>query len=79
MFEERIAALNRQHSEESQAASSVQNEKRTYTVDENQDILGIGRSSAYNLVKQNLFHSVRIGGTIRISKKSFVAWLDLQS
>ena len=34
MFEERIAALNRQHSEESQAASSVQNEKRTYTVDE---------------------------------------------
>ena len=79
MFEERIAALNRQHSEEALAASAVQFDKRTYTVDEIQDILGIGRSSAYNLVKQNLFHSVRIGGTIRISKKSFDAWLDLQS
>ena len=66
MFEEKIAALNEQ------------NEKRTYSVDEIQDILGIGRTSAYNLVKQNLFHVVRIGGTIRISKKSFDAWLDDQ-
>lgn len=79
MFEERIAALNQQYSEESLTASAVQFDKRTYTVDEIQDILGIGRSSAYNLVKKNLFHSVRIGGTIRISKKSFDAWLDLQS
>ena len=79
MFEERIAALNQQYSEEALAASAVQFDKRTYTVDEIQDILGIGRSSAYNLVKQNLFHSVRIGGTIRISKKSFDAWLDIQS
>lgn len=52
--------------------------KRTYTVDEIQDILGIGRTAAYNLVKQNQFRSVRIGGSIRISKKSFDAWLDSQ-
>lgn len=52
--------------------------KRTYTVDEIQDILRIGRTSAYKLVKQNLFRSVRIGGSIRISKKSFDAWLDSQ-
>ena len=44
-------------------------DKRTYTVDEIQDILSIGRTSAYNLVKQGLFRSVRIGGTIRISKR----------
>lgn len=79
MFEERIAALNRQHSEEALAVSAAQFDKRTYTVNEIQDILGIGRSAAYNLVKENHFHSVRIGGTIRISKKSFDAWLDLQS
>lgn len=79
MFEERIAALNQQHSEEALAASAAQFDKRTYTVNEIQDILGIGRSTAYNLVKENHFHSVRIGGTIRISKKSFDAWLDLQS
>ena len=75
MFEERIAAMN-QRTDEAIAASVVQFDKRTYTVDEIQDILGISRSGAYNLVKKNLFHSVRIGGTIRISKKSFDAWLE---
>ena len=53
-------------------------DKRVYTVDEIQDILGIGRTSAYSLVKQKVFHSVRVGGSIRISKKSFDAWLDSQ-
>lgn len=50
-------------------------ERRTYTVDEIAEILDIGRTSAYKLVKQNLFKSVRIGTTIRISKKSFEEWL----
>lgn len=54
-------------------------EKRVYTVDEIQDILGIGRTSAYALVKQKVFHSVRVGGSIRISKKSFDEWLDSMS
>lgn len=75
MFEERIAALNQQ-TERENAASASQFEKRTYTVDEIQDILGISKTSAYRLVKQNLFHVVRIGGAIRISKKSFDEWLD---
>ena len=44
--------------------------------DEIQDILGISRPTAYNLVKQGVFHSVRVGGHIRISKKSFDDWLD---
>lgn len=42
------------------------------------NILGISRTSAYNLVKKKVFHSVRIGGSIRISKKSFDEWLDHQ-
>ena len=45
MFEERIATLNRQ-TEESQAVSDSRFDKRTYTVDEIQDILGISRTSA---------------------------------
>ncbi len=77
MFEEKIAAMN-QRTEESLAASAGQFEKRTYTVDEIQDILGVSRTSAYNLVKKKVFHSVRIGGSIRISKKSFDDWLDQQ-
>lgn len=51
MFEERIAAMN-QRTEEAMAANAVQFDKRTYTVDEIQDILGISRTSAYNLVKR---------------------------
>ena len=62
MFEDRIAALNK----DTEAMPSI-----PY-------ILGIGRNSAYNLVKSGVFHSVRIGGNIRISKKSFDEWLDKQ-
>lgn len=53
-------------------------DKRVYTVNEIQQILGIGRTSVYNLVNQKLFHVVRVGGSIRISKKSFDEWLDSQ-
>ena len=74
MFEDRIAALNK----DTEAMPSIPYEKRIYTVDEIQDILGIGRNSAYNLVKSGVFHSVRIGSSIRISKKSFDDWLDKQ-
>lgn len=75
MFEDRINKLNK----ETETISSIPYEKRVYTVDEIQDILGIGRNSAYNLVKSGLFHSVHIGGNIRISKKSFDEWLDKQT
>lgn len=71
MFEARIAELNRFNEQ-----NPVSYDKRTYTVDEIQDILGISRPTAYNLVKQGVLHSVRVGGHIRISKKSFDDWLD---
>jgi excisionase family DNA binding protein len=56
----------------------IQN-KRTYQVEEIAGILGIGRSSAYELVKQGLFRTVKIGTAIRISKRSFDDWLDSQA
>ena len=52
--------------------------KRTYTVGEIADILGIGRTSAYKLVRSGQFQTVRIGSAIRISKASFDDWLDKQ-
>lgn len=72
MFNEKIAALN-----ESETAY-IENDydKRIYTVEEIQDILGVSKTSAYNLVKSNVFHSVKIGDHYRISKKSFDKWLD---
>ena len=51
-------------------------DKRTYTVEEVAQILGIGRTSAYILVKEGHFKIVRIGNAIRISKRSFDEWLD---
>ena len=50
--------------------------KRTYTVKEISDILGIGRTAAYKLVHSGVFKTVQIGSTIRVSKQSFDEWLD---
>ena len=41
-------------------------------------ILNIGRTTAYALVKEGHFKTVRIGSAIRISKQSFDEWLDRQ-
>ena len=59
-------------------APSISVEKRTYTIPEIQDILGISPPTAYALVKKNLFRTVRVGRHIRVSKKSFDDWLDSQ-
>ena len=52
--------------------------KRTYTVEEISQILGIGRTSAYKLIHSGAFQIVKIGAAIRISKASFDEWLDKQ-
>ena len=71
MFEEKVSVLNQSTKE-----TTLHYEKRTYSVSEIQDILEIGRNAAYDLVKKGCFSTVKIGGIIRISKKSFDAWLD---
>lgn len=51
-------------------------EKRTYTVEDIQVILGISRGTAYKLLEKKEFRWFKIGSTYRISKKSFDDWLD---
>lgn len=51
-------------------------DKRTYSVQEIASILQISRSMAYNLCRQSLFKTVKIGKYVRVSKPSFDAWLD---
>ncbi len=54
-------------------------EKRCYTVQELQEILGVSRPTVYNLLKRNEFRWIQLdGGKYRISKKSFDDWLDKQ-
>ena len=51
-------------------------EKRTYSVQEIAEILQISRSMAYNLCKQSLFKTVKVGKYVRVSKPFFDDWLD---
>jgi excisionase family DNA binding protein len=41
-----------------------------------QQILGIGRRQAYELVNSGQFHVVRVGKSIRILKEVFFNWLN---
>lgn len=74
-FEKLISEMNAQPDS---TYRPIEYEKRTYTVSEIQDILGISQPTAYGLIKKNLFKTVKVGRQIRISKKSFDAWLDDQ-
>lgn len=53
--------------------------KRTYTVREVADLLGVSNKVAYALVKSGQFSYVRVGNAIRVSKSSFDRWLDPSS
>lgn len=54
----------------------LKQESRVYTVKEIAKLLKIGRNSAYALVKDENFKIMRIGNSIRISKKSFDEWMN---
>ena len=49
---------------------------RCYTVQDLQDILGVGRKSVYGLLQQNEFRWIQVGSVYRIPKKSFDDWLE---
>lgn len=51
-------------------------EKRSYSVAEIAEILGVSKRSVYNLCSSGAIKSVRVGTKLRISKKSFDDWLD---
>lgn len=53
--------------------------KRTYRVSEIADILGVSNATAYRLIKEGHFRTVRIGSSIRVSKQSFDEWLDRET
>ena len=73
LMEQRMAELNARNTEKAPAFDS---EKRAYSVDDIMAMLDISRSSAYILIKKNLFRSFKIGKQLRISKASFDEWLD---
>ena len=73
LMEQRIVELSARNKEK---MTVFDGEKRAYSVDDIMAILDISRSSAYILIKTDLFRSVKIGNQLRISKASFDKWLD---
>ena len=73
MFYEKNSELNKN---QTSSPSSPSVSKRVYTVEEIIEILGVSKTTAYNLVNSGSFHCVKVGGHYRISKKSFDKWLD---
>ena len=60
-----------------QKENKEMSEKRCYTVQVLQEILGVSRPTIYNLLKKKEFRWIQLdGGKYRISKKSFDDWLD---
>lgn len=49
--------------------------RKVYTVEDIMEILGIGKTLAYQLVKEEHFSVLRIGGAIRVVKDSFEDWM----
>lgn len=50
--------------------------KKSYSVEEVQDILGITRQTVYKLIKQGCFQAIKLENGYRIMKSSFDKWLD---
>lgn len=57
-------------------AQPLKKEKKTYTVEEIAEQLGVSKKVAYSLVKSGQFSYVRVGRVIRVSKVSFDKWLN---
>ena len=51
-------------------------ERQVYKVEEIAKILGLGRTAAYELMKNPPFRVIRVGGSILIPKASFNKWLN---
>ena len=69
--------------EDNLMSTNTPNEKgtpqsRTYTVNDIAAILGIGRATAYKLANSGAFKTIHIGNMIRISRKSFEDWLNME-
>lgn len=49
------------------------------SVQELSSVLGISRTSAYELTKDKKFPSIKIGSRVVIPKDKFIKWIELQT
>lgn len=53
-------------------------ERLIYTVKDIQQLLNISAKSAYRLMRQTDFPTIKVGGKYMVSKTAFHRWLDQQ-
>lgn len=54
-------------------------QRRVYVPEDLMPLLGIGRSTAYELVNRRDFPTVRVGRKILIPRDAFERWLEAQT
>jgi len=52
---------------------------RLLTIADLQDVLGVGRNTAYELVKRQDFPAFRVGGQWRIREEKLIEWCDARA
>ncbi len=62
--------------EKIKAFNERQGDKKSYSVEEVVNMLGVTRQTVYKLIKQGCFEALLLDGTYRIKKLSFDLWLD---
>jgi excisionase family DNA binding protein len=67
-----------EHVEKGKPGMRPDNAQEFISLNELQEILGIGRTKAYDLVTSGDLPAVRIGRIIRISKRDLTNWLEQQ-
>lgn len=53
--------------------------KQFLTISDVSEFLNISPSAAYELVKRRDFPSCRLGGSIRVPKDAFLAWIKMKT
>ena len=57
-------------------AALVVEDSIIYRVKDIMRIMGVGRDSAYSIMRANGFPATKLGRTYIVTKKNFEAWLD---
>ncbi|CAH0118518.1 MULTISPECIES: helix-turn-helix domain-containing protein [unclassified Paenibacillus] len=60
------------------SAKSLDHYPSVLDVKDVQEILGIGRGTAYGLFHSGQFHTIQIGRRLKVSKEVFIRWLEGQ-
>ena len=59
--------------------NSKNNQQQFLTISDVQEHLNISQSAAYELTHRKDFPVCRVGGSVRIPREAFLAWVDMKT